>query len=90
MQEQNSIPHAHGGSPEDYPNACIVRGLHEYLRGRRLGKKDGAIVLKNSFGGEASAGFLPFDDLGVDGIQTLVLKAISGRTRGGYTAQHGS
>src|SRR5579862_8247466 len=88
MQEENSVERAHAGRPEDDPDAGIMRGLHKYLRSCRLGKKDCPIVLIDSFGGKSGAGFLPFEDLSVDGLQTIVLQAIGGRARGGCPTQH--
>jgi hypothetical protein len=65
--------------------------LQQYLwRWRRrhiLRKKNGPIVLIDSFGREAGAGLLPFDDLGVDGFETVVLKALSRRAPGSEETQ---
>src|SRR3954469_7531483 len=62
-------------------------GLDKYLRGSGLGKKDGAVVLIGSFGGETGTGLFPLDDLGMDGFQTIVLQAFGGRTGKGQTTQ---
>ena len=54
-------------------------GLQDCFRGSGRRKKHGSKVLVDSFGRETGAGFLPFDDLGVDGLETVILQALGRR-----------
>jgi len=88
MQEHNPTERTHTGRAENHPDAGVMRGLDKYLWGRRLGKKDCPIVLIDSFRGETGSGPLPFDDLGVDGLEATFLQPFGGRATGGNATQH--
>ena len=84
VQEQNAIMHPHSGRAENDTDTGIVRRLNKYLRGGWFWKKDGAVVLINSFGGEARASLFPLDNLGMDSVETVVLQTL----RGGSGERH--
>ena len=87
VQEQDSIARPMVAAPKTTWTPALCAGSQKHLLGRGLGKKDGPIVLIDSLGGKTGAGLLPFDDLGVDGFQTVVFQALRGRAGGGDTTQ---
>ena len=86
-QEQDSFAQTGVGSAQDHPHFGIVGGLKKHFGSGGRGKKNGTIVLIDPFSREAGASFLPFDDLGVNGVEALVFQPLGGRAGGSHTTQ---
>ena len=82
-QEQNLIAQRAGGCPEHDLNAGIMGWLEDGFRSYGRWEKNRPKVLVDALDREVGAGFLPFDDLGMDGLEAVILQTLGGCAGGG-------
>jgi len=58
-------------------------GLEDHFGSYGIWEKNRSKILVDALGREAGAGFLPFYDLGMDGLETVILQTLGGCAGGG-------